>query len=203
MRVKFLVANLPEVEFPLKVIARHIIPCGPMIRPSKPLEEADPELAGWLKQGGKTVYINLGTHVLFDEAGQKEMARAVRMLLDVAMGTVWRDTEKRLRGLKILWKVPGFVKKGNEGGRKGGKEDGGGGEENEAGQEDGYCHGDGGCREDQKKSPIYSILGPEIESGTVRIVNWFQAEPTAILQSGNLVCAVHHGGANSFLETVW
>ncbi|KAK3400338.1 hypothetical protein B0T20DRAFT_478186 [Sordaria brevicollis] len=166
MHVKFLVANLPEIEFPLRVIPRHIIPCGPMIRPAKPLEEADPELSSWLSQGGMTVYVNLGTHVVFDEAGQRDMAQALKILLDVANGTLRRDTDTRLRGLKILWKVPGFGK------------------------------------DSQEESPIYSILGPDIESGDVRIVNWFQAEPTAILQSSNLVCAVHHGGANSFLETV-
>ncbi|KAH7630574.1 hypothetical protein B0T09DRAFT_398181 [Sordaria sp. MPI-SDFR-AT-0083] len=201
MRVRFLVANLPEIEFPLKVIPKHIIPCGPMIRPSKPVKEADPELAGWLKRGGKTVYINLGTHLLFDEAGQREMARAIKMLLDVAEGTIWRDTERRLKGLKVLWKVPGFVKEAEE---NGGSElgEGQGRSGHAAGIKNGHQHGDEQQHHDRSESPIYSILGPDIESGTVRIVNWFQAEPTAILQSGDLVCAVHHGGANSFLETV-
>ncbi|KAK1775966.1 hypothetical protein QBC45DRAFT_453586 [Copromyces sp. CBS 386.78] len=210
MRVKFLVANFPKIEFPLKFIPKRIIPCGPMIRPSKAVEAADPELAEWLKQGGKTVYINLGTHVLFDEAGQREMAREIKMLLDVAEGTVWRDTERRSKGLKVLWKVPGFVKQVDVesvkvGGEDGGSEgigEGNGGSGHAAGRENGHRHGDGQQHHDRSESLIYSILGPDIESGTVRIVDWFQAEPTAILQSGDLVCAVHHGGANSFLETV-
>jgi hypothetical protein len=45
-------------------------------------------------------------------------------------------------------------------------------------------------------------LGDDIASGRVRIVDWFEAEPMAVLESGTVVCAVHHGGANSFLETV-
>lgn len=36
----------------------------------------------------------------------------------------------------------------------------------------------------------------------LRIVRWFEPEPSAILNSGNIVCAVHHGGANSFNEVV-
>lgn len=219
MRVKFLVANLPQIEFPLKFIPKHIIPCGPMIRPSKPVEDADPELAGWLRQGGKTVYINLGTHVLFDEAGQREMARAIKVLLDVAEGTVWRDPERRFKGLKVLWKVPGFaVKRGDGRSQEVGGDDDDDSETGRIGEVngDGSDHAPGsengqqqhGVEQqhhdhDRSESPIYSILGPDIEAGTVRIVDWFQAEPAAILQSGDLVCAVHHGGANSFLETVW
>ncbi|KAK3294448.1 uncharacterized protein B0H64DRAFT_418347 [Chaetomium fimeti] len=38
--------------------------------------------------------------------------------------------------------------------------------------------------------------------GVVRIVDWLEAEPMAVLETGVVVCAVHHGGANSFLEAV-
>ncbi len=47
------------------------------------------------------------------------------------------------------------------------------------------------------------VLGKELEGGVVRVVEWIQAEPVAVLESGSVVCAVHHGGANSFLESVW
>jgi len=52
-------------------------------------------------------------------------------------------------------------------------------------------------------SEVYKILGGDIDKGFVRIVDWIEAEPTAVLRCGMVVCAVHHGGANSFLETVW
>ncbi|KAG6379763.1 hypothetical protein JVT61DRAFT_10300 [Boletus reticuloceps] len=35
------------------------------------------------------------------------------------------------------------------------------------------------------------------------LVAWLDAEPISILQHANVVCAVHHGGANSFYEGVW
>ncbi|KAL1743926.1 hypothetical protein HDZ31DRAFT_10905, partial [Schizophyllum fasciatum] len=34
----------------------------------------------------------------------------------------------------------------------------------------------------------------------VRVVTWFDAEPAAILEHENIVCYVHHGGANSYYE---
>ncbi|KAK5663304.1 hypothetical protein OQA88_3732 [Cercophora sp. LCS_1] len=52
-----------------------------------------------------------------------------------------------------------------------------------------------GCR-------IHDILGQEIRTGSVRIVGWLVPEPISVLESGNIVCAVHHGGANSFYEAV-
>ena len=49
---------------------------------------------------------------------------------------------------------------------------------------------------------VYEILGEDMREDRVRIVEWFDAEPTAVLEAGTVVCAVHHGGANSFLEAV-
>ncbi|KAK0637054.1 hypothetical protein B0T17DRAFT_481394 [Bombardia bombarda] len=163
---KILVANLPSLEFPLRIIPPHIVPCGPMIRPAKPIADVDPDLASWLAQG-PTLYINLGTHVLFSEELAVEMATAVRIVIDYVRSVLWRDG--RLRGLQVLWKLS----------RQG--------------------EYDVGAR---KGSRVYEVLGREIESGTVRIVDWIEAEPTAVLGSATVVCAVHHGGANSFLETV-
>ncbi|KAJ6789134.1 hypothetical protein PWT90_01526 [Aphanocladium album] len=42
----------------------------------------------------------------------------------------------------------------------------------------------------------------KIEDGRVRIVKWLQTPPLAVLRSGSIVCAVHHGGASSYHETV-
>ncbi|KAH6632190.1 hypothetical protein F5144DRAFT_593001 [Chaetomium tenue] len=46
------------------------------------------------------------------------------------------------------------------------------------------------------------VLGEEVRAGVVKVVDWLEAEPMAVLESGVVVCAVHHGGANSFLEAV-
>ncbi|KAL8381634.1 hypothetical protein RB595_005764 [Gaeumannomyces hyphopodioides] len=51
-------------------------------------------------------------------------------------------------------------------------------------------------------SKVHVILGKEMASDRVRIVDWVTAEPMAILQSGHVVCSVNHGGANSFYEAV-
>lgn len=50
--------------------------------------------------------------------------------------------------------------------------------------------------------PVYDVLSKEIGQGRVRITSWIEPEPISILQTGNVVCSVHHGGANSSLEAV-
>lgn len=160
-----LVANLPQVEFPLAVVPRNVIPCGPMLRAWQPLRETDPELAAWVVRG-PTVYVNLGTHVVVDEEFAVEMARGLRIMLDGVAGVLWRD--KRLKGLQVLWKLK----------RK----------------EEYSVVGPG--------SRIYELLGEELDTGKVKVVEWFDAEPMAVLEMPTMVCAVHHGGANSFLEAV-
>lgn len=51
-------------------------------------------------------------------------------------------------------------------------------------------------------SKIHDVLGPEIDADQVRIVTWVQADPFSILQTGHILCSVHHGGANSYNEAV-
>ncbi|RAK79081.1 UDP-Glycosyltransferase/glycogen phosphorylase [Aspergillus fijiensis CBS 313.89] len=46
------------------------------------------------------------------------------------------------------------------------------------------------------------ILAAEIKDDRVRIQPWFQVEPLAMLQTGQIVCSVHHGGANSWYEAI-
>src|SRR5262249_38839724 len=99
--IRFLVANLPEMEFPLAVLPQNILPCGPMLRPFAPLAEADPELAAWIARG-PTVYVNLGTHLFLDENFAVEMATALRIMLERVRSVLWRDG--RLEGLQVLWK---------------------------------------------------------------------------------------------------
>ncbi|KIK66143.1 glycosyltransferase family 1 protein [Collybiopsis luxurians FD-317 M1] len=38
--------------------------------------------------------------------------------------------------------------------------------------------------------------------GRINVVHWLQSEPFAVLQHRNVICSVHHGGANSFFEAV-
>ncbi|CAG8220785.1 unnamed protein product [Penicillium salamii] len=40
-----------------------------------------------------------------------------------------------------------------------------------------------------------------VDSGQVKIMAWLP-EPSSILRSGNILCMVHHGGANSFHEAI-
>lgn len=46
-----------------------------------------------------------------------------------------------------------------------------------------------------------TLLG-EIKTDRVRITSWVAADPCSILQSGHIVCSVHHGGANSHHEAL-
>jgi hypothetical protein len=132
----------------------------------------DPELAGWLARGPPTLYVNLGSLCRLEEGRAVEMAGALKLVLERA---------------------------GREG--KGGG--GGGGSGSASGlqvlwklkKHGEYETGEAGCR-------IHGVLGEEMERGVVRIVDWLVPEPIAVLESGNVVCAVHHGGANSFNEAV-
>ncbi|KAJ5104264.1 family 1 glycosyltransferase [Penicillium argentinense] len=49
---------------------------------------------------------------------------------------------------------------------------------------------------------IEKVLGECIRADSMRIVDWLQAEPISILQSGHVVCSIHQGGANSYNEAV-
>jgi hypothetical protein len=163
--VKVLVANRLALEFPLKVLPRHVVPCGPIVRDAKPVREVDAELAAWLEKG-PTVYVNLGTHVCLSEESAGEMATGIRMLLDHVRSKE-RDS-RGMGGLRVLWKLSMEKKEGGEA---------------------------------WEKSEAFRILDKDIQEGTVRIMRWIEAEPAAVLRAAGVVCAVHHGGANSFLET--
>ena len=45
-----------------------------------------------------------------------------------------------------------------------------------------------------------AMMKPYLEADRLRIKNWLIPEPSAILETGRIVCSVHHGGANSFYE---
>jgi hypothetical protein len=48
---------------------------------------------------------------------------------------------------------------------------------------------------------LQTELGNEIQAGRVRVVDWLTLDPLALLMEGNVMCSVHHGGANSFFES--
>ncbi|KAF3922903.1 hypothetical protein ABW20_dc0100476 [Dactylellina cionopaga] len=41
------------------------------------------------------------------------------------------------------------------------------------------------------------------ENERVKIVKWLDNSPMDLLNTGDIVCNVHHGGANSFYEALW
>ena len=166
LNFKVLVSNLPEIEFPMRFIPPHLVPCGPILRPARPCAEVSPDLAVWIRRG-PVIYINLGTHVQhFRPTEPLEMARALRTVLDRADS----DPERKLGGLQVLWKL--VMAKGVD-----------------------FPIDEPGC-------DIRNVLGRYMDAGRIRIVDWIEPEPIAVLEEPNVVLAVHHGGANSFLEAV-
>lgn len=53
---------------------------------------------------------------------------------------------------------------------------------------------------DDVQTSLRDILGIYMEKGRVRIVDWLDVEPLAILRHPNLICTVNHGGANSVMH---
>lgn len=96
--VKYLVANLLEIEFPLTKIPPHIIPCGPFIHSAEPASKVDPALARWLARG-PTVHIKLGTHAKTTESIALEIAKAVVFLLRAAQNEGGEADEVALKVL--------------------------------------------------------------------------------------------------------
>jgi UDP:flavonoid glycosyltransferase YjiC (YdhE family) len=48
---------------------------------------------------------------------------------------------------------------------------------------------------------IDEVLKEEKDPGRFRLVEWMEADPAGVLEHPNVVCSVHHGGANSLFET--
>ncbi|WVQ85731.1 hypothetical protein IAT38_007898 [Cryptococcus sp. DSM 104549] len=48
----------------------------------------------------------------------------------------------------------------------------------------------------------YELDGIEEAGERMRVVDWLEAEPAAVLHTGNVVCFVHHGGSNSYHEAL-
>ncbi|KAI0196451.1 hypothetical protein F4808DRAFT_305281 [Astrocystis sublimbata] len=146
--------SLPEIDLPLEWPS-NVHNCGPIMLPSTPIEENDPDLLAWLEKR-PTVLMALGTHFEAYAATVREQAVGLRVLLDARPD------------IQVLWKL----------------------------KPEESSEGDG-------KETLNTILGDELESGRVRIESWLKPDPVAILRSGHVVCAIHHGGANSYFEATW
>ncbi|KAL7785623.1 glycosyltransferase family 1 protein [Trichoderma ceciliae] len=96
-KLKILVSTLPQLDFPLK-IPPHVIPCGPIVRRGKPIEESDEEMAEWLAEG-RTIYVNLGSLFKITEDQALEMARALKIVMD------FFDEQSDKARLQVLWRL--------------------------------------------------------------------------------------------------
>lgn len=163
--LRVLCAISPDLDYPLSVVPPHLVPCGPIVRAVAPV---DGPLRAWLARG-RTLYVNLGTHLKATVPEAREMAGALRYVLDRAEAVGYGR-------LQVLWKL----------GRK-----------TMAGEKVERDRFEGGW------SGVCDVLRPEVEDGRVKVTDWVDAEPKAVLESGGVVCSVNHGGANSFYEALW
>ncbi|PTU19711.1 hypothetical protein P175DRAFT_0525244 [Aspergillus ochraceoroseus IBT 24754] len=58
------------------------------------------------------------------------------------------------------------------------------------------------CDEGEIYNQSVVPLQNELDHGRVQIRSWFEVEPLAMLETGQIVCSVHHGGANSWYEAI-
>ena len=175
--LKILIPVLPEMDFP-QAIPDHMVPCGPIQRPSEELVNVDPELNAWLAEG-PTIFINLGSHRVVDEEWAVEMAGALKMVFDAAAVVAKEQSRPGLAKLRVLWKL---TKTGRS-----------------------FLSVGKGLVDYETEKPgskVYHILGDEIDQGRVKMLPWLSTEPVSVLKSGYLICSVHHGGANSGIETM-
>ncbi|WVR03363.1 hypothetical protein IAU60_000354 [Kwoniella sp. DSM 27419] len=137
-------STMPEAELPA-YRPSWLLCCGPILLPSRPVQETDPELAAWLSRG-PTILIGLGTLFVMSEDYAYNMLASIRVVLDIR------------KDVQVLWKV-----------RK---------------------HGD------------FKVDGVDALDDRLRVVDWLETDPVAILQTGNVICSVNHGGSNSYHEAL-
>lgn len=56
---------------------------------------------------------------------------------------------------------------------------------------------------EQHRGLVERYVSKEEVGDRVKIVKWLDNSPMDLLKTGDIVCNVHHGGANSFYEAVW
>jgi hypothetical protein len=45
-------------------------------------------------------------------------------------------------------------------------------------------------------------LQPYLDSDRMRMPNWLIADPSSLLETGDIIASVHHGGSNCYLEAI-
>lgn len=53
----------------------------------------------------------------------------------------------------------------------------------------------------QGSVPFMKTLGSLITAGSVKVVSWIESDIMAVLETGQIITYVHHGGANSYFES--
>jgi hypothetical protein len=112
--VTILVSNSPELDYPFAILPKYVIPCGPIVRAAKPIQDVDPELLAWLRRG-PTLYINLGTYLMVTTDEATVLAKALKDVLDKADSNGYGGNTR----LQIIWKL---LRKGSDGKRSHSKE---------------------------------------------------------------------------------
>jgi hypothetical protein len=49
---------------------------------------------------------------------------------------------------------------------------------------------------------VFLEVSKEIKDGRLRVEKWLGIDPAAMMETGNIVVSVHHGGANCFFEAI-
>lgn len=99
--VPAIIATFPEANLPLEVVPDTTRFCGPVVADAATVEEQDPELASWLKQG-PTMMVNLGSLVQYSQERDSIMVEAIRIVLVSAENS------------QVLWKFRKAEKYGDE-----------------------------------------------------------------------------------------
>ncbi|KAH8684259.1 putative UDP-glucoronosyl and UDP-glucosyl transferase [Tricladium varicosporioides] len=171
----YLVPATTATDFPCRQ-ASNVTGCGPILLPVPLLSDVDPSLLVWL-QRGPTVLINLGSHIRMDATVILEFSLALKALFAIRPD------------IQILWKLK----------RSGGI----------ALQEESLTESqilsrsevNSMTQKENSNDPLFPIEA-EISADKVRVLEWISVSPLSILNTGNIVCSVHHGGSNSFHEAV-
>jgi hypothetical protein len=146
-----------DADFPLSVIPQNVKAYGPIVLATASAAEQDEDMASWLERA-PTVMINLGSHVDYDERSAREMAGAIKILLEqTEVQILWKFNKRRSVDGKVAIDFP---------------------------------------------MDFLDELSQDITSGRLRMEKWLIIDPPAMLETGNSIAAVHHGGANSFYEAM-
>lgn len=49
---------------------------------------------------------------------------------------------------------------------------------------------------------LLSLLQPYINAGRLRMSRWLTVDPVSLLETGDIVASVHHGGSNCYHEAI-